>query len=79
MTAFDKIHPFLISLVISLIVGIERERSHPRGSQAIGVRTFMLLGLSGTLAAFLESSSQIQKPSRRKIKKRSWWLTGYPG
>jgi uncharacterized membrane protein (DUF4010 family) len=54
MTPFDKVHPFLISLVISLIVGIERERSHPQGSQAIGVRTFMLLGMSGTLAAFLQ-------------------------
>lgn len=56
MTLFDKIHPFLVSSVISLVIGIERERSHPSGSQAIGVRSFMLLGLLGTLAAFLQNS-----------------------
>lgn len=41
---------FAISFVISLLIGIERERSHTEGAQAIGLRTFVLFGLLGTLA-----------------------------
>lgn len=43
--------PFIISLLIGLFIGIERERNHPPGSQAMGVRTFILIALIGTLAA----------------------------
>jgi uncharacterized membrane protein (DUF4010 family) len=49
----DQIKPFAVSFLIGLIIGIEREHSHPEGSQALGVRTFILLSLMGTLAAFL--------------------------
>lgn len=44
---------FIISLLIGLLIGIERERSHPEGIQFIGVRTFTLLSLLGTLVATL--------------------------
>ena len=44
---------FIISLLIGLLIGIERERSHPEGTQFIGVRTFTVLSLLGTLVASL--------------------------
>src|SRR5438445_11577392 len=44
---------FAISLLIGLLIGIEREHSHAEGVQAIGVRTFILFSLIGTLAATL--------------------------
>jgi uncharacterized membrane protein (DUF4010 family) len=44
---------FLISLLIGLLIGIEREHSHAVGIQAIGVRSFILISLLGTLAATL--------------------------
>lgn len=47
----ETIHPFAISLALGLLIGMDRERSHPEGSQAMGVRTFILIGLLGTLAA----------------------------
>jgi uncharacterized membrane protein (DUF4010 family) len=52
---FETLRPFLISFAIGLIIGIERERAHPAGSQAMGVRTFTLLALLGTLAYELHS------------------------
>jgi uncharacterized membrane protein (DUF4010 family) len=48
---FETLHPFAISFFTGLLIGIERERAHAVGAQAIGVRTFVLLGLLGTLAA----------------------------
>lgn len=42
---------FSISLLIGFLIGIEREHSHAEGLQAIGVRTFILFALMGTLAA----------------------------
>jgi uncharacterized membrane protein (DUF4010 family) len=44
---------FTISLLIGLLIGIERERSHVKGVQSIGVQTFTLFALTGTLAAVL--------------------------
>jgi uncharacterized membrane protein (DUF4010 family) len=44
---------FTISLLIGLLIGIERERSHPEGTQFIGVRTFTMLSILGTLIAAL--------------------------
>lgn len=41
---------FAISILIGLLIGLERERSHPQGFQAIGVRTFILFAILGTLA-----------------------------
>lgn len=49
----DQIKPFAVALLIGLIIGIEREHSHPEDSQAFGVRTFILLSLMGSLAAYL--------------------------
>lgn len=50
----ETIHPFAISLALGLLIGMDRERSHPEGSQAMGVRTFVLIGLLGTLAARID-------------------------
>lgn len=47
-----EFHPFAISLILGLLIGIERERSHPGGAQTMGVRTFPLVSLLGTLAAY---------------------------
>ena len=45
---------FVYSIVIGLLIGIERERSHRGGArQALGSRTFALLAAAGTLAAIL--------------------------
>ncbi len=44
--------PYLISLVIGLLVGIEREKAHP-DKKAIGVRTLLLISLLGAVAGGL--------------------------
>ena len=49
----DTLLSFTISLLIGLLIGIERERSHPEGAQFIGVRTFTVLSILGTLVAVL--------------------------
>src|SRR5262245_51483791 len=52
---FDVAKPFLLSLALGLLVGIERERSvaqEVRGT-AFGARTLALVALLGTLAAHL--------------------------
>ena len=49
----DTLLAFIISLLIGLLIGIERERSHPEGTQFIGVRTFTVLSILGTLIASL--------------------------
>jgi uncharacterized membrane protein (DUF4010 family) len=50
----ESLQPFAIALFIGLLIGIERERSHPVGLKAMGVRTFILLALLGTLAATIQ-------------------------
>lgn len=52
---FEVLRPYLISFVIGLIIGVERERSHPAGTQPMGVRTFTLLALLGTFASELHN------------------------
>ncbi len=47
----EMIQPFLLSLAMGLIIGIERERKLAESKKAIGLRTFILFSLSGTLAA----------------------------
>lgn len=47
---------FAISILIGLLIGLERERSHPQGFQAIGVRTFILFAILGTLAYKLDNA-----------------------
>lgn len=53
---FDEARPFLLSLALGLLVGIERERAHAGrpGENPLGARTFTLLALLGTLAARIE-------------------------
>ncbi len=45
--------PYLISALIGLLVGIEREKAHPQ-KKAMGVRTFLLLSLLGATAGGIE-------------------------
>jgi uncharacterized membrane protein (DUF4010 family) len=44
--------PYLIATLVGLLVGIERERSHP-GDHRLGVRTFLLISLLGAVAGGL--------------------------
>lgn len=44
---------FVISFLIGLLIGIEREHSHSEGVQPIGVRTFTLFSMLGTLSAVI--------------------------
>lgn len=54
MDMLTSIRAFTLSLLIGLLIGIERERSHPEGLQAMGVRTFMLIALLGAIAAQIQ-------------------------
>lgn len=56
MPDVTEIVPFAVALLIGLIVGIERERSSPVDAESAGVRTFMLIGLLGALAAKIQQS-----------------------
>lgn len=48
--------PYVTALAIGLLIGLERERSHPdRGEATAGSRTFALLGLAGALAASVDA------------------------
>src|SRR5574337_1501266 len=51
MLLIEKIQPFAIAVALGLLIGIERERSHPPGMQALGLRTFVLLSLLGAIAS----------------------------
>lgn len=54
---FETARPFLLSLALGLVIGIERERAHAgdREHEPLGSRTFTLLALLGTMAAHLEN------------------------
>ena len=45
--------PFVYALAIGLLIGFERERSHPPSRRLAGSRSFALVGLVGAAAAFL--------------------------
>lgn len=51
----DIIQPFFLSFMIGLLIGIERERSQVKGHKAIGIRTFILFALLGSLAATINN------------------------
>lgn len=53
--SLQPFQPFAIAFLIGLVIGIDRERSHPIGMQAAGVRTFTLLALIGALAAWFNN------------------------
>ena len=52
---FETAKPFLLSLALGLMIGIERERSFTGSERHVpfGARTFTLIALLGTLAAYL--------------------------
>ncbi|WP_133130738.1 MgtC/SapB family protein [Legionella yabuuchiae] len=52
----NALQPFFLSFMIGLAIGIERERSQAGGVKTIGMRTFILFSLLGTLSA------EIHKP-----------------
>lgn len=52
--SIEDLLPFLYALAIGLLIGFERDRSHPPETKKIGgSRTFALIALSGSLAALL--------------------------
>ncbi|MEI8027613.1 MAG: DUF4010 domain-containing protein [Pseudomonadota bacterium] len=53
----EKLLPFAVSLLIALAVGIDRERRALEGENPMGVRTFAVIGLLGSLAGKLDSSA----------------------
>jgi uncharacterized membrane protein (DUF4010 family) len=52
---FETAKPFMLSLALGLMIGIERERSFTGSERhvAFGARTFTLIALLGSLAAYL--------------------------
>ncbi|MFW7379712.1 MAG: MgtC/SapB family protein [Oligoflexus sp.] len=55
----DSLQPFAISLLIGLGTGIERERNQAVEQSIMGMRTFALIAILGTLAAHIGSSALI--------------------
>lgn len=53
----ETLHPFALSLIIGLLIGVEREYHHKGVEQTLGVRTIPLVALSGTLAAWLQNAA----------------------
>jgi uncharacterized membrane protein (DUF4010 family) len=51
---FQSWQPYLISAAVGLLVGVEREKAHPKG-EALGVRTFLLIAMLGSLAGGLSN------------------------
>lgn len=49
------LQPFFLSFASGMMIGIERERGVDSRSKQIGLRTFVLISLSGTIAAKLNS------------------------
>lgn len=54
LEALGPLAPFLISMAIGLLIGLERERNR---SAKAGLRTFALVSLAGTLGAMLSSQT----------------------
>lgn len=50
---FQELLPFAVSFIIGFLIGIERERSYVRHVQIMGIRTFILIALLGTLASWM--------------------------
>ncbi len=50
----DALYPYLVSLAIGLLIGLERERNP---SALAGLRTFSLVALAGTLGAMLSEQT----------------------
>lgn len=52
-----KMQPFMVSFLIGLFIGIDRERSLPKGMKGLGVRSFIIVSLLGTMAASVNDLS----------------------
>lgn len=52
--SLEEILPFVYALAIGLLIGFERERSHPPESRIGGSRTFAMVAVCGALAAYLD-------------------------
>ena len=48
---FVQFEPYLLAFLIGLLIGIDRERSLPPGLKGLGVRTFILISMLGSIAA----------------------------
>jgi uncharacterized membrane protein (DUF4010 family) len=53
----DLLQPFAISLMIGLAVGIDRERRAREGEGTMGVRTFAIIALLGTVSSKIDSAA----------------------
>ncbi|GAB4432627.1 MAG: MgtC/SapB family protein [Turneriella sp.] len=50
-----EIHPFALSLILGLLIGVEREHNEKTAQKTLGVRTFAFVALAGSLAAWLKN------------------------
>lgn len=50
----EELYPFFAAFIIGLVIGIERERSHAPNVQGLGVRSFILLAILGSIAGYLQ-------------------------
>ncbi|HMY10913.1 MAG TPA: DUF4010 domain-containing protein, partial [Turneriella sp.] len=51
----QEIHPFVLSLILGLLIGVEREHNERGAQKTLGVRTFAFVALAGSLAAWLKN------------------------
>ncbi len=52
----EEIHPFALSLILGLLIGVEREQNERGAQKTLGVRTFAFVALAGSLAAWLKNA-----------------------
>lgn len=51
-----ELQAFVLSMLVGLLVGFERQKSHPGNETILGVRSFLLVSLLGALAGWVKSS-----------------------
>lgn len=54
-TEWELLRPFAITFLVGLLIGIEREKSHPQVKMSMGVRSFLLMALLGAWAGWTAS------------------------
>lgn len=54
---FQQFEPYLLAFLIGLLIGIDRERSLPPGMKGLGVRTFILISMLGSIAAAISDTN----------------------
>lgn len=55
IAVLQEIHPFALSLILGLLIGVEREHNERGAQKTLGVRTFAFVALAGSLAAWLKN------------------------